>query len=156
MDVLLDREMKLYIEDSKTNVCIPFSVGKKYQSLEFVYSYEPQLCGDEKLARRAIEKGLNAFVPEEYREQFGSWEKFSSSLYNLITLSVDCGEEYLGCAHRLANEGRLVISADFSSPGFFRHPVPAGDWRVVLNVHGIVSEEVRYHLQVQGHNREDF
>jgi hypothetical protein len=63
---------------------------------------------------------------------------------------VDCGERYVGCAHRHTPEQRHIISRHFSSPGFFKTPAAAGAWRAVLNVHAIVSGEVRYHLRVNG------
>ena len=153
-EVILDEVFCLHPDDSKTNVCVSFSLKKDYHSLEFISSYEPKKCDDKELAKQLILKGLEAYVPSEYREQYGPWEIYLPSVVSLITLSVDFSEVYLGCAHRHAPEQRHIISADFSSPGFFRHSPCAGDWRAVINVHAVVNPEVRYRLQVLAYGEE--
>jgi hypothetical protein len=154
VDVILEKTLCLGTKDSKTNVCIPFSLEKDYRVLEFLCSYGPKNCDDEDLARRLIEEGLEKFVLPEHREKTGPWEQFRSSVVNLLTLSVDREGDYLGCAHRQHPEQRHIISAEFSSPGFFRSPPRRGNWRALINVHAVVSGEVRYHLQILGHERE--
>ena len=161
-EVILDKILYLHPEDSKTNVCIPFSLEKRCLSLEFFCSYEPKKCDDRERAKQQILAALESYVPAEYRDR-NNWpescppmESFLPSVVSLITLSVDAPagklQEYLGCAHRHANEQRLVISAGFSSPGFFRRSPEAGDWRAVINVHAVVSREVKYRLVIIAHN----
>ena len=152
--IILDRTIILHPEDSKTNVFIPFSLRKDYSSLEFVYSYEPKNCEDREKARELLLKGMETYVPAEYRGRLGSFgspgfiEDFLPSVVNLLTLSLDAPGRYLGCAHRHAPEQRHTVSAEFSSPGFFRHPPTAGDWRVLINVHAVVSRELRCRLKI--------
>ena len=157
-DVILDEIIRLCPGDSKTNVCVPFSLKKDYQRLEFICSYKPKNCDDEERAKQLILEGLKTYVPPEYRERQhwsgGSWESFLSSVVSLITLSLDSPEAYLGCAHRHAPGQRHIVSAEFSSPGFFRYTPSVGDWRAVINVHAVVSPEVLYHLQIMAYNNE--
>jgi hypothetical protein len=153
MDIILDRVLCFHPEDSKTNVCVPFSLNRDYGCLELFCSYEPLECDDELFAKRLIEEGLNRFIPPEYRKPDESWRRFLP-LVSLITLSLDASGEYLGSAHRRAPEQRHLISAGHSSPGFFRHAARAGDWRAVINLHSLVNSEVRYHLRILAHDRE--
>ncbi|MDR0554480.1 MAG: hypothetical protein LBG76_06770 [Treponema sp.] len=150
MEILLDRELILHLEDAKTNVEIPFTLKRNYEALELLCSYEPKHCDDENLARRLIEEAITTFAPPPYREKIGPWQRHRSSVVNLITVSIDAGETYLGCAHRHANEQRHIISADFSSPGFCRCAPQPGPWRAMLNVHAVVCAEVWYRLRVLG------
>jgi hypothetical protein len=154
-EVILDEVILLHPEDSKTNVCIPFSLKKDYRSLEIICSYEPKNCDDNEKAKEMILEGLETYVPPEYREQCEPWEIFLPSVVSLITFSLDSPGKYLGCAHRHAPEQRHFISGDFSSPGFFRHFPRPGGWRAVINVHAVVSSEVAYHLQIFGNGGED-
>ena len=153
-EVILDEVLCFHSNDSKTNRCIPFSLTKNYQFLEFACSYEPKSCDDMETAKQLIMAGLESYVPPEYREYCEPWEDFLPSVVNFITFSLDSPEKYLGCAHRHAPEQRHIISAGFSSPGFFRYAPNAGEWRAVLNVHAVVSTEVRYHFQILAHNED--
>jgi hypothetical protein len=162
VEILLDRLVLLHASDAKTNVCIPVPVEKDFESLEFECTYEPKGYDDEAAAMLSITECIQRFVPEEYRrehraeyrENLGNPERFLPAVVSLITLSLDYNGRYLGCAHRHAPEQRHIISANFSSPGFFRQPALAGDWRAVINVHSVVCSEVRYHLRVLGGGRD--
>ena len=155
MEILLDRLMLLHAGDVKTNVCVPFPVERDFESLEFVCVYGPKRYEDEGAARIMIEAGFRRFVPEEYRKSLEPLDQFLPSVTSLVTLSIDYNGRYLGCAHRHAPEQRHIISANFSSPGFLRQPVRAGNWRAVINVHSIVTEELRYHLKVVARERRE-
>jgi hypothetical protein len=148
VEVLLDRLILLHAGDAKTNVCIPFPVERDFEALEFVCAYGPKGYDDEEAARIMIGEGIRRFVPEEYRKGLEPLDRFLPSVVSLVTLSIDYNGRYLGCAHRHAPEQRHIISADYSSPGFLRQPARAGNWRAVINVHSVVSGELRYHLQV--------
>lgn len=148
MEILLDRLVLLHAGDAKTNVCVPFPVERDFESLEFVCAYGPKGYDDEDAARLMIEEGVRRFVPEEYRKSLEPLNRFLPSVTSLVTLSIDYNGRYLGCAHRHAPEQRHIISANFSSPGFLKQPARAGNWRAVINVHSVVSGELRYHLRV--------
>jgi hypothetical protein len=155
VEILLDRLFLLHADDAKTNVCVPFQVEREFGSLEFVCVYGPKGYDDEAAAILMIEEGLRRFVPEEYRESLEGLDQFLPSVTSLVTLSIDYGGRYLGCAHRHAPEQRHIVSAHFSSPGFLKQPVLAGDWRAVINVHSVVSRELRYRLRVLARERSE-
>jgi hypothetical protein len=150
MEVLLDRLILLHADDAKTNVCVPFPVERDFESLEFMCAYGPKGCDDEDAARIMIEESARRFVPEEYRKSLEPLHRFLPLVTSLVTLSIDYNGRYLGCAHRPAPEQRHIISANFSSPGFFRQSALAGNWQAVINVHSVVSRELRYHLRILG------
>jgi hypothetical protein len=152
VEVLLDKIVYLHRSDSKTNVSIAIPVPRDFTALEFLCTYEPKKMNDEVEARRQLEVGLEAYIPAAYREEVARRYSARNSLDNLITLSLDYNDEYIGCAHRQAAEQRHIISADSASNGFIKHAAVTGNWRAVLNVHVVVSAEARYHLKVIGHD----
>ena len=42
------------------------------------------------------------------------------------------------------------ISEDFASLGFYRGAIDTGNWRAVINVHAIITNDVTYHLKIEG------
>ena len=147
-EVILDKTIYFNPEDSKSNVRIPFSLKKDYKSLEFFCSYEPKKCEDKEKAKELVLKGIETYIPAEYRKLADSLDNYINTVVNLVTLSLDAPDQYLGCAHRHAPQQHHIISAEFSSPGFFLYSPSAGDWQVLINVHAVVSPVVRYHLQI--------
>ncbi|QQO09138.1 hypothetical protein [Breznakiella homolactica] len=154
MKVLLDNLYPLHRDDSKTNVSVEIPLDRDYGCLEFLCSYTPKVLENEAEAKDLIEAGLERFIPPEYRERYGGWRDYLP-VVNLITLSLDHDEIYVGCAHRHNPEQRHIVSADFSSPGFFRHSASAGVWRAVINVHAVVSDETVYHLTVNAYDKDE-
>jgi hypothetical protein len=155
LSVILDRLILFHPGDEKTNVCIPIPVTRDFEALEIECTYEPKGCDDTARALRLIADCLEHCVPEEYRKGLRPPGPSLPSLVSLITLSLDYNERYLGCAHRQAEWQRHIISADFSSPGFYKQPARAGNWRAVINVHAVVSREVRYRLHVRGREKSE-
>jgi hypothetical protein len=143
--VLLDTIYHLHKNDSKTNVCIDIPVEKDYKYFEILCSYTPKNLDNEEEAKKSIEEGLEKYVPAEYRQKYGLWRDYLP-VVNLVTLSLDYNGKYLGCAHRHNPCQQHIISKNFSSPGFFKQDTTAGNWRAVLNVHCVASDECDYHL----------
>jgi hypothetical protein len=151
MEILLDKVYILHGEDAKTNICIPFRLKKDCRAIEVFCAYAPKECPDRELAKRLIDEGINRWVPAEYRKDCGPRERFLP-VVNLVTLSLDYKGRYLGCAHRHTPEQRHIISQDYSSPGFLKQKAAEGNWRVVINVHAVVSDELRYRLKITAHD----
>lgn len=135
--------------ESKTNVVVPLDVPRDFTALLFCTEYEPKIVADQVSARKAVEAAIECFIPEEARPVWGRWQDYMP-VVNFITLSLDCGETYIGCAHRHSPVQDHIISASYASPGFVRHAACAGSWRCVLNCHAVVDEAVRYTLRVYG------
>lgn len=150
MLLLLEKTVVLHPADSKTNIVIPVIVPRQFAALFIRTKYEPKIVADPELAQRSIEQGLARYVPEGALYKIGSWRDYLPVL-NFVTLSLDDSEGvYVGCAHRHSPVQDHIISAAYSSPGFFRHPAGAGKWECVLNCHAVVDDPVTYSLRVFG------
>ena len=149
MDILFDRILTITPADNKTNITIPVEVPRGYAALFIRTSYDPKIVADREFARQAVEEAISRFIPAEARPVWGKWQDYMP-VVNFITLSLDCEDEYVGCAHRHSPAPDHIISAAYSSPGFIRHEAAAGTWRCVLNCHAVVDAEVKYSLKVFG------
>lgn len=154
MPLLIDHTVTLRPENSKTNLILELPLDRDYDRLVFTCTYSPKYVEDEQVARTAIESQIGKYIPDHLLPQYGNWRDYLP-LMNFVTLSVDYAGKYIGCAHRHAPTQQHIISADGSSPGFFRQAAAAGAWRVVLNIHAIISDEVVYHLTVTAHDKKE-
>lgn len=146
---LFEKTFVLTPAESKTNVDVPLVVPRDFAALLFCTEYEPKIVADQLQAREAVEAAIERFIPEAARPVWGRWQDYMP-VVNFITLSLDFGETYIGCAHRHSPVQDHIISASYASPGFVRHAACAGMWRCVLNCHAVVDETVRYSLRVYG------
>ena len=144
--VILDIEDKLYPAQSQTNVEFPFELECDMDSLTIEYAYWPKVLSDDDLARRMLHEGMEHCVEPQDRPQFPIHSFLP--LVNLVTLSVDDVEGYRGCAHRHDPEQTHVLRAEDSSPGFEDRTVMAGKWKVVINVHAVVTDPCNFKLKV--------
>lgn len=150
MDILLRRDFTLHKEDSRSNICLPFNTEKEYARLVCAFRYTPKEITDPELVHSMVIELSGNWLPEGLDAETAiEWEEYRT-LLNFVTLSLDYGEEYIGCAHRHAPEQRISISQSGSTWGFAPHKVEQGAWRVVLNVQAVVLGEVQYHLAVCG------
>ena len=149
MKVLLKKSIRVTPEDEKTNVFIPFSVPECCGKIEIDYSYSPKDLEDEKRSRGLIKENLIRDGWDEIAEK-GDYKEFMP-LKNLITLSLDSPEGYVGAAHRQAAIQHHEISEDFASVGFDRVKITAGEWVLALNLHAVVTDECNCEIEVRGY-----
>lgn len=149
MKLLFDQTIQIHPSDNKTNIDIPLEITEEHYALFIQTAYTPKIIEDTDLAQREIEAGIARYIPESALAEFGRWEDYTP-LVNFITLSIDCGEEYIGCAHRHSPVQDHIISPAYASPGFIRHTIGPGMWNFVLNCHAAVSETILYHLRISG------
>ncbi|MGN0570928.1 MAG: hypothetical protein ACI4K9_01955 [Candidatus Fimenecus sp.] len=136
MKTVLETAVRVTPAQEKTNIFLPFSLEKEVEQLKIVYSYAPKLS-DGEAAKEAAEKCLQRDAGK-YRAQYPAAEAFLP-LKNLITLSLDSPKGYRGAAHRQADSQVHILTEQTASPGFLPGKLPAGDWRLVLNVHALVT-----------------
>lgn len=148
MEVLLERSLRLTPADDRTNILLPFTVPHDFARLEFHCAYTPKHLTDPDEVWQAVAACYARYLRPQDRPAEIDPAQFT--LNNLVTLSVDCGARYLGAAHRQAPDQVHTISRDFASPGFWKWPAKAGQWRAVINVHALASREVQYTLRVVG------
>ena len=145
--ILLKKELQVFPKDEKTNISFPFDVTEDVKSLKITFSYDPKVLEDDDRAKMLIENNIKKDAGE-YADQYPSWEEFAP-LKNLITVSVDDPDTYRGCAHRQDKDQIHIIREDFSSRGFHKGAIQKGQWKVVLNLHGIVTEKIDCKLMVE-------
>ncbi len=138
--ILLEKELEVFPENEKTNISFPFEVPRGVNALKLTFSYSPKVLYDNERARALIENNIKKDAGG-YADEYPSWQEFLP-LKNLITLSVDDTEGYRGCAHRQAEYMEHIISEDFASPGFNKGKIQVGQWKAVLNIHGVVTEKI--------------
>lgn len=130
--------------NDKTNLIHRFDVPQGIKLLRIKYEYSPKILEDKEKAIGIIRSSF-----QKYDEKpDGSPDEYLP-VKNLVTLSVDGPDGYIGAAHRQADKQEHIISPDFSSCGFIKTPVEAGEWDIVLNVHS-VSCDVDYCIKVEG------
>ncbi len=146
MKVLLKKSIRVTPEDEKTNIFIPFSVPEGCGKIEIDYSYSPKDLENEEKSIVLIKENLIRDGWDEIAEK-GDYKEFMP-LKNLITLSLDSPEGYVGAAHRQAATQHHEISENFSSVGFDRVKIAAGEWILALNLHAVVTDECVCEIEV--------
>ena len=149
MDVLLEYHAVFRPEDWRQNILLPFQVPKGYDRLVVRLHYSPKEVRDPAIIRPQIEECVRKYWPKGTQLSETDMEEFNC-LYNFVTLSLDCGGDYVGCAHRHPPEQTIIVSAQEASPGFAPRAVTAGEWRVVLHVQAVVDGEVDFRAAVFG------
>lgn len=145
--LLLSEEFQVTPENEKTNISFPFTVSEGTESLKITFSYDPKVLEDDDRAKMLIENNIKKDAGD-YADEYTSWQEFLP-LKNLITVSLDDTKGYRGCAHRQDKDQIHIIREDFASRGFHKGRPEAGQWKVVLNLHGIVTESVNCKLKVE-------
>lgn len=145
--LLLSEEFQVTPENEKTNISFPFTVPEDTVSLKITFSYDPKILEDDERARLLIENNIKKDAGE-YADEYPDWKEFLP-LKNLITVSIDDTVGYRGCAHRQDKDQIHIIREDFASRGFHKGRPQVGQWRIVLNLHGIVTEKIDCKLMVE-------
>lgn len=146
--IIFSTKGKITPANDKTNLIHRFDVPQNIKSLKIKYSYSPKTLESREKAVEIIKSTY-----EKYDEVLHGRPADYLPVKNLITLSVDCNGRYIGAAHRQANEQEHIISRDFSSCGFVKTEIEAGEWDIMLNVHS-VSCNVDYTIVVEGEEKE--
>jgi hypothetical protein len=147
--VLLDREIVLTPEHSKTNVYIPFRVECELSEVVFEVEYHPKNLINKQMTDEMIAECIRRYDIDTKSDLYG-YAIDDITLCNLITFSLDINGIYKGSAHRHADKQTLYINCKSASPGFSPGGLHKGDWRAVICVYAVVTEECRYKLKATG------
>lgn len=137
MKTLLETQVRVTPAQEKTNIVLSFSVPDGAKLLKISYSYAPkELSGaaGQMRAEECLLRDAGAF-----RAEYPSAGHYLP-LKNLITLSLDDPNGYRGAAHRQAPQQVHILRETEASPGFYMGLIPCGEWKLVLNVHALVTE----------------
>lgn len=146
MKTLLDTRVHLTPESEKMNISLAFCVPRNAEKLCITYSYVPkELSG---AAGEALAEACLLRDAGEFRGEYPAAEAFLP-LKNLITLSLDDPYGYRGAAHRQAPQQVHILTESEASPGFYAGAISAGEWKLTLNVHALVTEFCDCEIQIE-------
>ena len=138
---LLSEKGVLSPKQSKTNTAFEFSVPENVKELHISYSYYPKTVEDKERALRQLEECIDAYsLGNVNAEDF-------LPVNNLVTLSFDSPEGYIGACHRQKNEQEITIG-EKSTPGINGIKIKSGVWKVTLNAH-YIGCNISYSLEVE-------
>ncbi len=140
MKSVLNEAVVLSPWDTKRNIPLYFELEEDADFLSITYSYTPKKLEDEDKTEEKIMECLLKDAPDTYEEYLGEKEKFKP-LVNLVTISLDGPDGYVGAAHRHPNIQNHRISSEIASPGFIKTKIKKGKWCCMLNVHAVVTDE---------------
>ncbi len=146
--ILKETEICLRPDDERSNRYIPFSVPEGIKRLFITYSYSPKILEDKEKSYELICENILRDAPEDVN-RYPDYEEFMP-LKNLVTLSLDSPEEFRGAAHRHDETQFHEIGENFASPGFLKSKIIAGEWRLSLNIHAVVTDICTCRIKIEG------
>lgn len=146
MKTVLETELRVLRAQGKTNIVLPFTLDGAAKELKITYAYAPKTAEDE--AAKQLAENCLLRDAGEFRKEYPPAEAFLP-LKNLITLSLDDPNGYRGAAHRQADRQVHIFTETESPFGFSAGALPAGNWRLVLNVHAVVTEYCDCRIKVE-------
>ena len=99
MSLIFEETKTLTPNDTKTNVPLQFYVAEELEEMKIEFSYSPKNLDDEEKAHKYIDDGFEKYAPEPYRKGYKPWYEYLP-VKNLLTVSLDSPDGYIGCAHR--------------------------------------------------------
>ena len=134
--------------DTKSNISWYFELEESADFLDITYSYSPKKLEDKEKTKEKIMQCLLKDAPDTYEEYLPETEKFAP-LVNLVTISLDGPDGYVGAAHRHPNIQSHRISSEISSVGFMKTKIKKGKWRLMLNIHAVVTDECAVAVEIK-------
>ncbi len=145
---LLETDGILTPADNQTNKVFSFEVANTFDQLVINFDYSPKYISEEESKDFILHDMKQYYLnPEQYAGE--QWKNFSP-VSNLITLSLDMNEEFVGAAHRGNSIQSHVVSKNYASPGFIKREITPGVWCIMLNIHSLVAKECHYSLSIKG------
>lgn len=144
--IVLKEQRRLFAEESCRHIFIPFEVPFDGAELCVRFSFSPSILEDKNKALALLRQGMARYEPEKKFDN-SELEKFLP-LNNMLTLSIDSPDGFVGTAHRYGIKQLLKISAKKSARGFFPQAVKKGIWRVTVSPFHFVTQYVDFDLEV--------
>ncbi len=150
MDKIILKETETYLrpDDERSNRYIPFTVPEGIKKLFITYSYSPKILENKEKSYELIRENILRDAPEDM-DRYTDYEEFMP-LKNLVTLSLDSPEGFRGAAHRHDETQFHEIGESFASPGFLKSKIIAGEWRLSLNIHAVVTDICTCRIKIEG------
>jgi hypothetical protein len=158
VDTLLEVRERLRPADHQTHRRYSFFVPPGCAELRLSVSYTPKVLPALDSARLVAEARRRQAASLAARIGARLAERWSAELdaiaanapvSNLLTISLDdASGRYRGAAHRHAPRQTLVVGPWLATPGLLAGPLEAGDWRLTLSAHTLVSPHCDVSIQI--------
>lgn len=146
MTLILAQQWRLSPQDERRQLKVPFRLTRSYQELRLAFSYTPsQVVPAEALP--VITAALPTAFTATERAKLQAADFLP--LDNLITVSLACGADYLGCYHNKSATQQLWVTGDQASWGLLPHEIAAGPWEVQLSTHCLRSHLAEVNLRIE-------
>ena len=149
-EIMIEYEKRLTKNDSKTNIQVPFNMTEEFDYVEIKFNYTPTAENDPEKCLEAAEKALTLYFDGCKRSDQVIEASQFCPIRNLVTVSVDYKNEYLGNAHRFGDNQLIVISKTSPTKGFVKTKSIKGEYVLTLNVHLIFTEFCDVELYIEG------
>lgn len=141
-------KVKVLPKDIRSHIKVKFSVPENLSYLAISTFYAPKFEHDEKKCIAIVDECLKKYAP--YRQFSYDDMRRSLPLANHIAWSLDDGEKPLGTEHRHKPDQVHIISEDYSSNGFIKTKVRAGEWTLTASINSIVTDYIDIDITVEG------
>lgn len=130
----------------KSHITYSFYIGENIKEIIINFQYYPLTLSDRSLSQSIIDDTLSGYGIHDKDE--ADWQKYLP-LKNLLTLSIDDQLEFRGAAHKHENYQEVHISQASATQGFIKGAIIAGQWKLTISVHALLTEECTYKLEVK-------
>ncbi|MDD4316299.1 MAG: hypothetical protein PHC84_03960 [Clostridia bacterium] len=144
--IVLHEHRRLTESESCRHIYIPFEAPCGGNALTVKFSFQPATLEDRQQSLEIIRRGMEIYEPG-IRRNDAELEEFLP-LKNMLTLSIDSPDGFIGAAHRHSVNQLHKISAQKSSRGFVPCAVTKGRWIITVSPFHFVTPYVDFDLEV--------
>lgn len=141
-------KVKVLPKDLRSHIKVKFNVPENLSYITVSTFYAPKFEHDEKKCIAIVDECLKKYAP--YRQFSYDDMRKSLPLANHIAWSLDDGEKPLGTEHRHKPDQVHIISEYYSSNGFIKTKVRAGEWTLTASINSIVTDHIDIDITVEG------
>lgn len=141
-------KVRVLPKDIRTHIKVKFNVPDNLSYITISTFYAPKYESDEKKCIAILDESLKKYAP--YRKFSYEDMRMSLPLSNHIAWSLDDGEKNLGTEHRHKPDQVHIISEDYSSNGFVKTRIRAGEWTLTASINSIVTDFIDIDITVNG------
>jgi hypothetical protein len=141
LNSLADKIFLFKKEDNKKQRIIEFQIEKPAEFLLIEFRYQPVIVERPADIEQAFSQRESSFLKAVYL-------KGEKTLKNMLTVSLYCEGQYLGCAHRHDNFQQIIISETTGTKGFLTGKIGPARWELLLSAHALYSEPVAVSIKI--------
>lgn len=146
-------KVRVLPKDHRSHIKVKFNVPDNLSYITIATFYAPKYEYDENKCIDIIDKCLKKYAP--YRQYSREEMRFNIPLANHIAWSLDDGEKPLGTEHRHKPDQIHIISEEYSSNGFIKTKVRAGEWTLTASINSIVTDYIDIDIKVDGYTEKE-